>query len=111
MLLAEIHGLYVREGRSSEDYLTSTIFGHLRYGPFWEALFELAVSLPVKNRRMIASEYIRERAGRSLSSYASLQAIFCPTHPKGTPDVVLHFQASGAAPVVIVIEAQFMTVA
>lgn len=109
MLLAEIHGLYVREARASEDYLTSTVFGHLRYvppGPFWDTLFELAISLPINNRSMSAGEYIRKRAGRSLSSYASVQAIFWPNHPKGTPDVVLHFQASGATPVVIVIEAK-----
>jgi hypothetical protein len=109
MLLAEIHGLYVREALSSEDYLTSTIFGHLRYvppGPFWEAVFDFAVSLPVNGRRVSASEYIRERAGCSLSSYGCVQSIFWPNHPQGTPDVVLLFQESGALPVVIVIEAK-----
>ncbi|HEV2470150.1 MAG TPA: hypothetical protein VGS78_13245 [Candidatus Sulfotelmatobacter sp.] len=109
MLVAEIHGKYVREARSSEDYLTSAVFGHLRYvppGPFWETLFELAISLPINRRLISAGEYIREHAGRSLSSYTNLRAIFWPNHPKGIPDVVLHFHASKASPVVIIIEAK-----
>ena len=33
MLLAEIHGKTLAEGRNGEDYLTSAVFGHLRYVP------------------------------------------------------------------------------
>jgi hypothetical protein len=70
MLAAEIHGHSVPEARNSEDYLTSTVFGHLRYiqpGPFWDALFELACSEPIGQERINASEYIRQKSGAPLA--------------------------------------------
>lgn len=33
MLLAEIHCKIVREALDNEDYITSAVFGHLRYIP------------------------------------------------------------------------------
>ena len=51
MLLAEIHGKSEVSVRDHEDYLTSTVFGHLRYvrpGPFWTGLFSRAITLPIR---------------------------------------------------------------
>ena len=48
MLLAEIHGKSVAEARDAEDYLTSAVFGHLRYIPpavFWPELFAAALAV------------------------------------------------------------------
>ncbi len=109
MLIAEIHGKYVLEARSSEDYLTSAVFGHLRYikpGTFWDALFDLAVSQPIGSRVITASERIQEGIGGSLGSFATLKAIFWPRHQEGIPDLVLHFSGNPARSVVILIEAK-----
>ncbi len=41
MLLAEIHGKHLADARDDEDYLTSSVFGHLRYippGSFWNSV-------------------------------------------------------------------------
>lgn len=41
MLVAENHGKYLKEAHNHEDYLTSSVFGHLRCIPpsqFWSAL-------------------------------------------------------------------------
>jgi hypothetical protein len=110
MLLAEIHGKYVQEARASEDYLTSTVFGHLRYivpGPFWQAVFDLATSLPVNGESITASRFIETRSGRQLSLYEKLDAIFWPSHPQlGEPDLILHFSANDAPSVVVIVEAK-----
>ena len=109
MLIAEIHGLYVPEAQNSEDYLTSTIFGHLRYiqpGPFWDALFEVAFSEPIAQERINASEYIRQKSGGTLGSFATLHAIFWPEHKAGVPDLILHFSGNHPQSVAILVEAK-----
>lgn len=109
MLIAEIHGSYVVDARNYEDYLTSAVFGHLRYikpGPFWNALFNRAISQPIESEQMTASELIHHEAGCSLSSFSSLDAIFWPGHDEGVPDLVLHFSGNQSRPVVIIIEAK-----
>jgi len=109
MLTAEIHGHYVPEARNSEDYLTSTVFGHLRYiqpGPFWDALFEFALSEPIRDKRVNASDYVRQRSGGPLGSFERLDAIFWPEYKPGIPDVILHFAGNHSRSVVILIEAK-----
>lgn len=109
MLIAEIHGLYVPEARNSEDYLTSTVFGHLRYiapGPFWDAVFGRAVSLPIGSRVLTASQHIRQETGKPLGSFVEVQAIFWPEHKEGIPDLVLHFYGGQARSVVVLVEAK-----
>jgi hypothetical protein len=54
MLVAEVHGKRVAEAQDAEDYLTSAVFGHLRYIPpsvFWPDLFALATGLPNSDGR------------------------------------------------------------
>ena len=109
MLIAEIHGKYVLEARSFEDYLTSSVFGHLRYikpGPFWDALFQMAVSQPIESGVITVSERIQRKTGHPLSSFATLQIIFWPEHKEGIPDLILYFSGSHAQSVVILIEAK-----
>ena len=109
MLIAEIHGLHVPEARNSEDYLTSAVFGHLRYvkpGPFWEALVELAICQPIGPKPVTAGERIRLEAGCALGAFTSLQAIFWPEHERGIPDLVLHFSGNQTRSVVVLIEAK-----
>lgn len=109
MLIAEIHGKYVPEARNFEDYLTSAVFGHLRYikpGAFWDALFEIAKSQPIESNATTASERIRKVIGGQLSSFTTLEVIFWPEHKEGIPDLVLHFSGKQPRSVVILIEAK-----
>jgi hypothetical protein len=109
LLIAEIHGKSVPEARNFEDYLTSAVFGHLRYvspAIFWETLFETAVSQQVESRVITANEQIRRKAGRSLSSFDNLAVVFWPEHRNGIPDLILHFYGSESQSVVILIEAK-----
>lgn len=109
MLLAEIHGRYVQEALSFEDYLTSAVFGHLRYippGRFWEAFLASAVSLPVNGGEVSALEHLQEVTGTPIAAYESLEIIFWPTHPQGEPDLVVLMQSQQARPVAVFIEAK-----
>ncbi len=109
MLVAEIHGKYVLEARTFEDYLTSAVFGHLRYikpGSFWDALFDIAVSQPIELTVITANERIRKETGCSLGSFGALNALFWPEHKEGIPDLILHFYGNQPRSVVILIEAK-----
>jgi hypothetical protein len=113
MLIAEIHGKYVLEARNFEDYLTSAVFGHLRYikpGPFWDALFSIAKSHPGNSGAITASERIRRELGCSLGSFAALDVAFWPEHERGIPDLVLHFSGNQSKSVVILIEAKLTAI-
>jgi hypothetical protein len=107
MLIAELHGKIVPEALSSEDYLTSAVFGHLRYvppGPFWEALLEAARSLPVEGTELSARATLEQAAGRKISEYENLSVIFWPQHPQGEPDLFLLFQARDARAIAVCVE-------
>ena len=109
MLIAEIYGKHVPEARNFEDYLTSTVFGHLRYlepGPFWDVLFGFATSAPVEGHVLTATAHIQHEMACSLSSFAALDVVFWPEHTLGIPDLVLHFERSQARSLVILIEAK-----
>jgi hypothetical protein len=107
MLLAEIHGHALREVERNEDYLTSAVFGHLRYIPpriFWEEFFGRAKRLPCDGDERSLAEYVAKQGPR-ISEFSTLEVHFWPSHPKlGQPDMLLHFAKSGARSVVILIE-------
>lgn len=109
MLVAEIHGHTVPEVAGSEDYLTSAVFGHLRYIPpavFWEEFFARAVGLPLLGSEPTLLDFLTN-SGVRLREYTSLETLFWPTHPLlGTPDLVLCFSAPRRPPVVLIIEAK-----
>lgn len=107
MLLAEIHGHILREAEGNEDYLTSAVFGHLRYIPpgiFWEEFFRLAKALPIGGEEKPLSEYLADRGSR-ISEFSTLEIHFWPSHPKfGQPDMLLCFGKEGSHPIVILVE-------
>lgn len=107
MLIAEIHGHVVKEAAGSEDYLTSAIFGHLRYLPpsvFWEEFLAHAVGLPADGAERTLAAFVAD-AGHRIREYLSLAAFFWPSHPlHGTPDMVLCFAGPGLRTFVLAIE-------
>jgi hypothetical protein len=107
MLLADIRGHSLVEAQDDEDYLTSAVFGHLRYIPpeyFWERLLSHARGLPDTQDQRSLDEFIRN-SGRRLSEYSSLKVLFWPAHRRrGEPDLLLSFNGIGLRPITIVIE-------
>jgi hypothetical protein len=77
MLLAEIHGHVLEAATRDEDYLTSAVFGHLRYVPpsvFWEAFLAESKGLPIETS---LCQKLSTRGPR-ISEYASLKVHFWP---------------------------------
>ena len=107
MLVAEIHGKIVPQALNDEDFLTSAIFGHLRYVPpsvFWTELFKCAKSLPDENgqERSLTEVIMRNRC--EVKESTSLQAHFWSRHPTlGEPDLLLCFRGEGP-PLIILVE-------
>jgi hypothetical protein len=110
MLVAELHGKRVAEAEHAEDYLTSAVFGHLRYVPpavFWPDLFALATGLPNSDGcESHLTEHLA-RLGHSVADYSQLSADFWPRHPTcGEPDLLLRFHGDSRPPLAILIEAK-----
>ena len=107
MLLAEIRGKACEGVVNSEDYLTSAVFGHLRYVPpciFWSGLFAKAKSSSLARRDGSLAQYIAE-TGHRLSEYSRLDIDFWPYDPKfGEPDFILRLSGTGLTPIIIVFE-------
>jgi hypothetical protein len=107
MLVAELHGHHIPETANSEDYLTSTVFGHLRYLPpkiFWDELFRQALAMPGARSSTLAGHL--QQLGIGIRNFETLEVRFWSRHPEcGCPDLILVF--SGAAePLIILIEAK-----
>jgi hypothetical protein len=109
MLLAEIHGHVRPETRDDEDYLTSTVFGHLRYlqpAVFWEDFLACARGLPTKTGEQTLTE-AAANMGCRIGCYSGLRAVFWPRHPSlGMPDLLLCFTGPELRPFVLIIEAK-----
>ncbi|MGA8153773.1 MAG: hypothetical protein WB952_22680 [Terriglobales bacterium] len=105
MLVAEIHGHFVPEALGSEDYLTSAVFGHLRYLPaslFWADLFASALNLPAENLTAVLTN-----KGIDFRLFDSVTMYFWPSHPKyGIPDCLICFSGSRQKAIAILIEAK-----
>ena len=106
MLLAETHGKYDLAVRNNEDYLTSTVFSHLRYvppGPFWSALYSRAKTLPIEG----AEESLVAVLGKEhdLAAYKKLEIHFWPSCPGlGEPDLAMCFTGEGQNTLIILVE-------
>jgi hypothetical protein len=104
MLLAETHGHVLEAVSGDEDYLTSAVFGHLRYVPttvFWESFSARTKCLPLETS---LSQQLNTR-GLKISKYSSLVIHFWPTHSEfGEPDLVLCFSGTGLRPLVVLTE-------
>jgi hypothetical protein len=110
MLLAEVHSKGMEEARNHEDYLTSAVFGHLRYippGTFWDALFSRAIGLNSgQSQKRTLSQAVAEY-GRPIHAYDRLVAHFWPRHAaSGEPDLLLSFSAVDARSLLVLIEAK-----
>lgn len=107
MLLADIHGKGMHETQSHEDYLTSTVFGHLRYLPpqiFWPQLFARAKGLSNE----LFDKVGFSPAGLDVTKYSHLMVHFWARHRHhGEPDLLLCFSGGTEKPLVVLIEAKY----
>ncbi len=110
MLLAEIHGKRLDAARDNEDYLTSAVFGHLRYVPlayFWTAFLAAAKSLPDEAGREVSLGHTLEAGGLSPAGYERLEVRFWRKHSRlGEPDLLLLFSGGPQRPLVVLVEAK-----
>jgi hypothetical protein len=106
LLLAEIHGKSLEAARDNEDYLTSAVFGHLRYvppGPFWDDLFRRAKGLSGTDGCERSLGLLL--AATPFAGYSDLTVHFWSKHgAHGEPDLILVF--NGPAPLVVLVEAK-----
>jgi hypothetical protein len=106
MMQAELHGHAAREIVANEDYLTSTVFGHLRYlapSTFWESFFARAVGHSGGHSLL---DYLRN-ASVELSKADCVNVCFWPSHCQlGTPDICICFSGERVRPLVVIIEAK-----
>src|SRR5262245_50908203 len=110
MLLAEIHGKGTAEARDHEDYLTSTVFSHLRYLPpsiFWEDLFRQTRGLPNEDGVELSLAKAVSLCGCAPCRYSEVKAFFWPNHPYlGEPDLLLLFSGTRLIPLIVLVEAK-----
>jgi hypothetical protein len=108
MMLAERHGKVLEAARDNEDYLTSAVFGHLRYvptGPFWDDFLKRARGLPGPNDQGPSLGETLQHAGMSPSKYSQVKVYFWKEHPKhGEADLILVFTGGGIPPLVVLVE-------
>jgi hypothetical protein len=101
MLNAEIHGHAVPEIQDNEDYLTSEVFGHLRYLPpsvFWSQFFSRAKGLAADGPEQSLTDYLSRSFGVCISDFSFLRVRFWPRHRfYGVPDLAMCFEGSGFA--------------
>jgi hypothetical protein len=110
VLLAEIHGKGLQDARNHEDYLTSVVFGHLRYLPpsiFWESLASLARGLPTEDGTEMTLSEAATLQGCPISSHTDLKAWFWSSHPaEGEPDLLLCFSGGPHVPLILLVESK-----
>ncbi len=106
MLLAEIRGKYEESARNNEDYLTSTVFSHLRYvspGSFWSTLLGKARTLPVEGTERLFAEVLG--TDYAVNSYQTLKVHFWPRCAGlGEPELALCFTGESQKPLVVLVE-------
>jgi hypothetical protein len=106
MLLAEIRGKQESGIRDSEDYLTSTVFGHLRYvtpGPFWQSLLSRARTLAIDGIERSLTEIVG--TAHQVPRYTKINISFWPKCPGlGEPELALCLTGGVQQPLVILIE-------
>lgn len=106
MLLAEIHGKYDLAIQDDEDYLTSTVFSHLRYVPpgiFWHALLSKTRTVPIHDKEESLTAVLGEECHPR--RYEKLDVLFWPKcSGLGEPELAMCFTGGGQKPLVILVE-------
>ena len=107
MLVAEIHGKIVPEAQGIEDYLTSAVFGHLRYIPprtFWGDLFSRAKSSLAHGPSL--SDLLSSQQ-HPVDGYSELRVQFWQLYEEhGEPDMLLRFAGQGVPVLHLLVEAK-----
>jgi hypothetical protein len=102
MLVAEKHGKVLAEAQNHEDYLTSSVFGHLRYVPpqeFWDALFGRAIASTPEETQFT------KVIPNAINEYEKLEAMFWRMSQKhGEPDLILRFSRDDMPSLIVIIE-------
>jgi hypothetical protein len=105
MLVAECRGKIRPEVQDDEDYLTSAIFGHLRYLPpslFWPDLLLRTKGADSEETSLVS---VLTAKAVSIRGYSRLDVEFWHAClPFGEPDMVLRFSGSGLEPLIILVE-------
>lgn len=104
MLLAEIKGKHSSAIETDEDYLTSAVFGHLRFvkhGEFWRKLFGKAIAANGATTNLMEQLAM---SGASVEDECDLNVHFWPNTIHGQPDLILDFANGLARSVVVVVE-------
>jgi hypothetical protein len=105
MLVAEARGKAEGSIENCEDYLTSAVFGHLRYLPpslFWASLFRRAKQSTSEGVSL--NDYLSS-FDCAVFSYSSVDVAFWRLHPEfGEPDLLLTFSHPDRQPLTILIE-------
>src|SRR4051794_12109259 len=107
MLLAEIHGKTLQAARDCEDYLTSTVFGHLRYispAVFWPVLLAAARGMPQADGDEPSLLGTLRTGGTDPAAYGRLEVWFWRAHPTlGEPDLLLLFSGGPQPPLALLV--------
>lgn len=105
-MLAEIHGKYDLAVRDHEDYLTSTVFSHLRYiapGPFWQELLSRAMTVPINGTEHSLCSAIGDK--HEPRRYEFLDVHFWPRAVGlGEPELAMCFTGGNQEPLVLLVE-------
>jgi hypothetical protein len=102
MLQAELAGHALSEALGSEDYLTSTVFGLLKYvdgQSFWDNLFHRAVSVGANTEWTLGKLCV---AGYGQST--AVEISFWQKYEDGVPDLTVRFIRDGKLLIRILIE-------
>ena len=106
MLLAEIHGKYDPSVRDNEDYLTSSVFSHLRYvapGPFWQELLSRAMTVAINGMEQSLCSIVGDNFVPGV--YERLEVHFWPRAVGlGEPELAICFTGGKQEPLVLLVE-------
>ena len=105
MLLAEVHGKRCHAVEGNEDFLTSAVFGHLRYvdrADFWAAVFRRAHTVCGAESSLL-NEILAE--GVQITGDCEVKFRFWPyAEGYGEPDLLMWLRCGSSRPLVLIIE-------
>jgi hypothetical protein len=103
MLIAEIHGKRFPEAEGQEDWLTSAVFGHLRFVPpsrFWSRFLNRART--IDHSSLLSKSRV---FGIDVERYTEIQFQFWRSCGRyGEPDLMLYFSGGNQPPLLLIVE-------